>query len=173
MEIDIELSKKGINQALKELRKLKKNLESNIQEAGKQLADDGANILRSKISTINRPDGNERGEVMSMTVLENSFIRWHGSQVQYLEFGTGVVYTKEQGGEYKGTLPNGYVYGSGAKLKANMEKGKKHWYYNKGEDGIKTEGIPAYAPMYNTAQELRKIAPKYFDKILTKGGNIE
>lgn len=171
MEIELDLSKESINNAINELKKLRKNLESNIQEAGYLLAEDGGNILRSNINTIDRLDGNDKGTVEVVSSLEISNIFWSGSQVKYLEFGTGVVYTEEQGGEYKGTLPNNYVYGSGAKLKANLEKGKKHWYYGKGEDGIKTEGIPAYAPMYNTAQELRKIAPKYFDKILTKGGN--
>lgn len=171
MELDIELSKESINKALKELRKLKRNLNSNIHLAGQELAKEGCSILRDNLNSIPDQDGNALGTVYPVLALENSKIFWSGPQISYLEYGTGLVGK----GTYKGDLPNGYEYASGPFIKKHIASGKgAYWHYKTKEDYlIRTEGIPAYAPMYQTAKVLRTLIPKYYKNILTKKGGKE
>lgn len=166
MEIRVELSKRGLKSAIRQLKQLNKSLPDKIERKNQQLVEEGKNLLDVNISNIPNFDGNDKGITFGTAVDLNGKIEWQGEQVQFLEFGTGVVGRQQS---YEGELPPGWEYGKG-KYSGRHEDG--HWHYSKnGGEPILTYGIPAYAPMLHASEELRTKIPEIYKGLL--GGNEE
>lgn len=167
MEIDVKLSEKSINSAIRELKSLKKKLEKNIDIANNELVQLGKMQLSNELSSISDRDGNALGEIKEPVVTgENALLVWSGSQITYLEYGTGLVGQ----GTYSGNLPSDYRYAVGKVIQKNIrEKNDPYWEYSR--DKIKTYGIPAQAPMLKTAYFMRNNVFNVYNKILSKGGS--
>ena len=166
MEISVDLSKRSLNAAIRQLKQLKKSLPDKIERKNQQLVEEGKNILDTNISNIPNFDGNDKGMTFGTAVDLNAKIEWQGEQVQFLEFGTGIVGSRQA---YEGELPPGWEYGKG-KYSGRHEDG--HWHYSKnGGEPILTYGIPAYAPMLHASEELKTKIAEIYKGLL--GGNEE
>lgn len=93
--------------------------------------------LRDNISYITDRDGNLAGSQEIIHTRNISVIRWTGDQIRFLEFGTG---TQGVNQPYPGQLMNLIGY----------DPVDHSWSYWDRETASvkKTDGIPAYAPMY-------------------------
>lgn len=171
MEINVNLSKKSIEEAIRELKRLKKNLENNIDSSNEQLALLGEDYLKKELSGIGTIDGNEIGEVKESVVIgENARLTWSGSQITFIEYGTGSVGK----GTYNGDLPSDYAYETGRVIQRHKKnKNDPYWRYKTKDGGLseKTYGITAQAPMLHTSYFMRNNIGKVYGKILSNGGS--
>lgn len=166
MEIEVKLSRRDLKKAIRQLKELKRSLPEKIESKNQQLVEEGKTILDTNIANISDFDGNEKGSTFGTAVDLNATIEWQGDQVQFLEFGTGIVGSHQP---YEGEVPSGWEYGKG---KYSGKHADGHWHYSKnGGEPILTYGIPAYGPMLHTSEELKTKIPEIYKGLL--GGNEE
>lgn len=109
-------------------------------------------ILRGHIGSIPDPDGNYSGfdspTITTDAELTGHSVSWFGSQIKYLEFGTGATGAS-------GSYP--YPDAMAAVDGYHPDPTKRVWFYKDRKDGdiYKTHGIPPYAPMANTVATMR------------------
>lgn len=143
VNIDIALSTSSLQRAVNKLRNLSDSLQRKSNYCAMQLAKEGESELATQITFIADFDGNDAGTIDSLMTDNGAELHWRGDQVDFLEFGTG---------------PTGNVlpYNDEGAKPSYWEYRTSPWYYYNATIGatIETYGIPAYAPMLNTAIKL-------------------
>ena len=161
--IQMSLSSKSIDQALRELRSYRDSLESKKQELLKELANIG--LTEAQVRFTNAMyDGANDSEVTLKTIEDGYVIVAEGHAVAFIEFGTGVYYNPTE--PYPKPRPDGIVgigeYGHG--------RGKRQAWGFKDESGelVITHGNPAAMPMWYASEKMRdsilSIARRVFGK---------
>jgi hypothetical protein len=159
--IQMSLSSKSIEQALRELKAFRDSLESKEQELLKELANIG--VQEASVRFTNAMyDGVNDSEVTLETIENGYRIVAKGEAVAFIEFGTGVHYNPTE--PYPKPRPDGIVgigeYGHGY--------GKRQaWGFKDESDNLViTHGNPAAMPMWYASEEMRnsilKIARRVF-----------
>ena len=157
--IVVDLNKDGgIKNAIKELRKYKKHIETKTRLLVKKLTDEGAEIARVKIVNMG---AYYSGDLLSgvegyySPTLNAGFVRVTSDHVAFVEFGTGVVgqNNPHKNGEYLSKAA--WQYASGAKIFTTQD-GRVGWIYPTDDGGFRfTEGMESRPFMYETALELQ------------------
>jgi hypothetical protein len=155
--INVELSTKGINQAIKELKLYKAWVLQKEEELRIRLATLGATVASIKFSGA-KYDGVKDVTVRVDDTGSVAVIYAEGEAVAFIEFGTGITYgyghpQAAQFGVGPGTYPEG---------KGNWNK-PKGWWYGKRQH---TYGNPPAMAMYDAVQamtvDLTRIAREVF-----------
>lgn len=165
------LDPQGVDRAIKEINKYKKEVENKTVALVQRLTDLGANIVRAKIVEMG---AYATGELLSgvdgyfSPALNAGFVRVTSDHVAFVEFGTGVVgqQNPHKNKEYLSLASWGYATGS--KIFTTKD-GKVGWIYPTDDGGFRfTEGMPSRPFMYETALELERqymqIAKEVFGK---------
>lgn len=168
--IIVDLNKEnGIKNAIKDLQKYKKKLETNTRLLVQRLTDYGAEIVRIKIVNMG---AYYSGALLSgvsgyySPTLNAGFVKVASDHVAFVEFGTGVVgqNNSHKNGEYLSKAA--WSYASGAKIFTTQD-GRVGWIYPTDDGGFRfTEGMESRPFMYETALELensfKKMAQEVF-----------
>lgn len=148
----------SIKNAVKELRKYKKRIETKTRLLVQRLTDYGAEIVRVKIVNMG---AYYSGELLSgvdgyySPSLNVGFVRVTSDHVAFVEFGTGVKgqNNPHKNGEYLSKAA--WQYASGAKIFTTQD-GRVGWIYPTDDGGFRfTEGMESRPFMYETALELQ------------------
>lgn len=159
-KIQITLSTKDINQAIKEVKDYNAWIEKKTNELTERLA-----LIGAKEATVRFGrayyDGSKDASV-EVTPIKNGWqIVAFGNSVFFIEFGAGVYFNGQE--PYPEPRPQGVAgigeYGEG--------KGKSNtWGYYENDELILTHGTPAAMPMYYAKkimeQEIKTIAKEVF-----------
>ena len=150
---------KSIKQAIRDLKRYKKEIERKTRLLLQTLTDEGAEIARVKIVNMG---AYYSGELLSgvdgyySPSLNVGFVRVTSDHVAFVEFGTGVVgqNSPHKNGEYLSKAA--WQYASGAKI-FTTQNGKVGWIYPTDDGGFRfTEGMASRPFMYETALELQR-----------------
>ena len=162
--ITVNLNENGsIKNAIKDLKKYRKNLEKNTRLLVQKLTDLGAKVVRVKIVSMG---AYYSGELLSGAMgyysptLNAGFVKVASDHVAFVEFGTGVVgqNNSHQNGEYLAKAS--WSYASGTKIFTTKD-GKVGWIYPTDDGGFRfTEGMKSRPFMYETALELQREFPR-------------
>lgn len=167
--INMTLSSKSIEDAIKELEKYKNSLEYKARLLAETLAKRGVEVARVKVSDF---DAILSGELIGsihdeyVESIPNGAIfavKCDSKHAAYVEFGTG-----QRGSENPAQhLPDGvdWEYNIGQTIKQKPD-GTHYWFYP-GKDGKwhYTEGMPSRPFMYETWVELYQMVPKVAKEI--------
>lgn len=158
-EIIINLNEdNSIKNAIKDLKRYRKKVETNAKLLVQRLTDEGAEIARVKIVNLG---AYYSGALLSgvdgyySPSLNVGFVRVTSDHVAFVEFGTGVVgqNSPHKNGEYLSKAA--WQYASGTKI-FTTKNGKVGWIYPTDDGGFRfTEGMPSRPFMYETALELQ------------------
>jgi hypothetical protein len=169
-KITVDLNEENsVKNAIKELKRYRKDLEKKTRLLVQRLTDYGAEIVRVKIVNMG---AYYSGELLSgvdgyySPSLNVGFVRVTSDHVAFVEFGTGVVgqNSPHKNGEYLSKAA--WSYASGAKIFTTQD-GRVGWIYPTDDGGFRfTEGMESRPFMYETALELqnnfRRIAQEVF-----------
>lgn len=159
---NVSLSASSFRDLQKNLEKYKSDLQLKMNRLLERLAEEGVEIARMEITTL---DAIFSGELIESIHSEEKksqkdkviFAVVAGTDhVFFVEFGTG-----QRGMEspYPYEFPNGvtWEYNVGETIRYNELTGRYYWFYP-GDDGKwhYTEGMPSRPFMYNTAMQLYK-----------------
>lgn len=151
-KINTKLSSQSIQETIRQLQTIKKNLKdceeeivnelvkSTVQWMNENYSNTTDRPFREDITVTSQIDGN-KGKAIAQ-----------GSSVIYMEFGTGEIGKKSQ------SHPKRDEFGlrdfnSGPVVSKNInKKGEHYWFY----DGEYTQGISAGLQVYNAAEKLKK-----------------
>lgn len=162
-----DLSVKGINNLIDEIRKYQDSLVIKARLLAQELAELGVEIARVKVADYDAIFKGELIESIHSDYGESNkngaifFIKADSEHAIYVEIGTGIVGANSP---YKGKLP--VVYAQGKTIR-QLPDGRYGWFYQ-GDDGnwYFTEGMPSRPFMYETSMELyskvEEIAKKVF-----------
>lgn len=158
-KITVNLSSKGIDEAIKQLQDYKKSIKEKSQLLIQKLGDYGLEICRAKIVEM---DINDTGKLLSTVNgyynpnLNSGFITVDCDYAVFVEFGTG---TRGMGKPYPAgeiMAEVGYQYMGGTKYVTLLD-GRIGWYYPVGDGTWRfTEGLTSRPFMYETALEMRR-----------------
>lgn len=158
-KITVNLSVKGIDEAIKQLQEYKKFIKEKTQLFVQKLGDYGLEICRAKVVEM---DIHDTGRLLSAVngyynpSLNSGFITVDCDYAIFVEFGTG---TRGMGKPYpagKIMAEVGYQYMGGTKYVTLLD-GRIGWYYPVGDGTWRfTEGLPSRPFMYETALEMRR-----------------
>lgn len=162
--IIVDLNKdSGLKDAIKELEKYKKKVQTNTRLLVQRLTDSGAEIARIKIVGLG---AYYSGELLSgvegyfSPSLNTGFVRVTSDHVAFVEFGTGIVgqSNPHRNGEYLAKAS--WAYASGRKIFTTKD-GRVGWIYPTDDGGFRfTEGMESRPFMYETALELQREFPR-------------
>lgn len=162
-KIPLELSADGVDKALKEVKAYKKWIKKKVKELVSLMCEEGTEIA---INSVMHIDTGETLNSIQGTVSGNKGVIVAGGNAIWIEFGTGVTYNGAVGssphpkGEEFGYLIGEYGKGHGAD-----EDG--WWYWDESEGKYRhTFGIASNPFLYNTAQELKRIAPDLAKEVI-------
>lgn len=160
--IKMELSDKGIDNAIKELNKYKKWLKDGTEKFIKALGDEGVQIASAKFQRAVYDGTNDVSVSVETRDTNKVAVVAVGGAVLFIEFGTGVKYPDSHPEAGK----NGFDRGGYGYHLGRLEKG---WRYtgSPGSNGevitegkhageIHTYGNPANMSMYQTVRELEE-----------------
>lgn len=149
--IQVRLSTKSINTAVKELRTYKSWVSRKTRELSRRLAEIGAAEAIVRFAGAQYDGTND--STVSVDPIANGFkIVASGGSVFFIEFGAGVYYNGSE--PYPEPRPDGIVgigeYGQG--------KGqRKAWgFYDAAGELVVTHGTPAAMPMYQASKKMRE-----------------
>lgn len=149
--IKIDLSEKGLDELLKKLNTLNSDINKSSEKIVSDLVDYGVNEATLAFNSVANKDGNSDYRVYGEKQYNSGKILASGTNLLYLEFGTGTL-----GFNDPHPLKSNYnlkAYNSGKKIhKSKSHSDKLGWYT---PDGIWTEGIPSGKQMYNTSLKLK------------------
>lgn len=159
--ITMELTTKGIEQAIKEIEAYKKDFLQKCNKLVEVLTDTGVDIAKMQIQQL---DAVYTGELMNSIdgyfspSIGAGFIKAGATYAIFVEFGTGVV-----GSQSPHPNPQGWVYDKN-------QHGEKGWvYFNENVGGFRwTKGFKSRPFMYNTAKELEKSCGKIAREVFGK-----
>lgn len=158
--ITVELSVDGCTKALKTLEKYKEDIKPKLDEVCRRLAELGAEEARRILGTVDPMEGNTDATV-STRKLENGWaITMSGSDVYFIEFGTGNMATSTHGFDVSVPVkPGSWSVEHEQKF---SEDGQ--WWYN---GQLLTETY-SYAPMFRADRiirdNVRRISKEVFGK---------
>ena len=146
-KIVFELSPDSIDRANEELKAYKKDLKKKLKEVCKRLAEIGAQEA-SKRFAVGAREYNSDVHVGTRPIENGYAITASGSDVYFVEFGTGINATSTHG--FNVSVP---VY-PGSFSEQNSQKYSTYgfWWYRK----TKYDGTPAYMPMYYAEKAIRE-----------------
>lgn len=153
--IAIELSTQGINKAIRELERYKRDIVPKMDEVCKRLAEIGRNEALAIINGIRLQDGNavERVDVVQ---IDNGYkLVMEGEDVYFIEFGTGDGVSAH----YETSVP--VAWGSWSSEHSRMLFTKGFWYY----DDTRYTGTTAYMPMYYAEKKMREEAKRIAEEV--------
>lgn len=157
--ITVKLDPKSIDAAIKELNAYKKEIETKAKRLVQRLIDEGANIARVKIQSM---DAVDNGDLLSgvdgyfSPLLNAGFVRVSSDHVAFVEFGTGMVgmAIPHPNAEYLSKASWGYA--TGQKIFTTKD-GVPGWIYPTDDGGFQfTAGTESRPFMYETALELQR-----------------
>lgn len=169
--IDFDLSAKGIDRAIREIKEFKKQLQEGMRELCEMLLEDGVFHARVEISRLRAVD---TGALMA-SIGHGAYdpesrtgIIYAGSYYAFfVEFGTGIVgENKPHPGLGTGEIKDFGVIGQNGTVYTKYDTndhGEKGWWYRPvgGTKSKWTKGMPARPFMYNTGLFLEDFAKKY------------
>lgn len=164
-KIAIELSHDSVAKALEELKRYKKDIRPKLDEICRRLAEIGAEKAREIIAEAkaNVDEGNDDAEVFVQKIPDGYKIVAQGSDIYFIEFGTG----NSAGMFYGKPLPQTSVPvypGSYSEQHSGMYAKYGYWFYR----GNIMSSTDVYMPMYHAEQVIReqerKIAQEVFSK---------
>lgn len=150
-QIAFELSVESVNQAIQEVKKYQAELKYKCQRLAEKLAEEGVFIARVKIAEYRAiDDGALLGSIHSEYVTSSETggtyrIVTNCSYAPYVEFGFGIVGSKNP-------HPESSLIAWKYDINSHGEKG---WYYMKNGEWHWSKGQPSKPFMYMTAKELK------------------
>ena len=150
MKLRVELSEQSVAQALKDVKRFQKRLETKKRLLIERLALIGAQEASIRFATAIY-DGVNDSTVNVRRIANGWAIVAKGNAVCFIEFGAGVYHNQSE--PYPNPRPPGVVgigeYGLG--------KGKRQgWVFKNGKEKIFTRGNPAAMPMWYATEEMRR-----------------
>lgn len=168
--ITVSLDPESIANAIKELRKYKKDVERKTQLLVQRLTDLGAEVARVKIVSMG---AYYSGELLSgvdgyfSPLLNTGFVRVTSDHVAFVEFGTGVKgqNSPHKNGEYLAKAA--WQYATGPKI-FTTKNGRVGWIYPTDDGGYRfTEGMQSRPFMYETALEIEREFPRLAKEVFS------
>ena len=164
-KITFRLSEKSIQAAIKELEAYRKRIEESPREIVQELADLGVSEIDANLPS--EIDGNERGTVTA-TVTDtettaHGTVNHQGSQVSYIEFGTGVL---GRNNPYEKAAELGIEYLKGSKI--HLDSPNPWWAYQKNGKFYVTHGIPPQNQVLNAAKTMRTQLKEIVQKVVKR-----
>lgn len=160
MDIEIELTKQSLTEAIRRLETYKKEIVAKTQRLIETLTESGVAIARAELVSMDAIDTSELYNSVNSyysALLNAGFIRVNCDYAVFVEFGTGVNNEKYPSGELLSKA--GWKYGSGKHIFTTKD-GRTGWFYPTGDGEYRfTEGMDSRPFMYNTAQQLGQDFP--------------
>lgn len=154
--ITIDLSLDGKIPALKELLEIEQMVKSKLEEVCRQLAEIGAEAAQRHLSGSY---GNTDATITTLPMKNGYKISMSGSDVYFIEFGTG------KDVDPHGDMVSVPVYpGSYSETHARQFSEKKMWWYA----GVPLEGTPAEMPMFYAGQAIRENAKRVAREVFSR-----
>lgn len=152
--IDVELSPRGLDRAISELRNYRDSLDVKAEILVNRLAEVGIDAIVSVLETVKEedliPTPRPTKEIKaSGDDVQRMSIKLEGTQVLFIEFSAGVRF-----GQDTYPLPSGDKYGVGTYPNQTHAYDEDGWYYAHGK---KSYGNPAYMPMYHGVEAMRQV----------------
>ena len=160
--IDMDLSPKSIDNAIRELKRFQTDLKKTIWELIEKLTMEGAEIAKTQVASMDAVytgelESNIKG--MFFPTERCGFVIADTPYAIYVEYGTGVVGAESPHPEAEGNWDydvkhhgdEGWVY-------LNDNDGKYHW----------TKGFVSRPFMYNTLRWLEEAAPERMSEMLNQ-----
>ena len=150
--INIELSKKSIQAAIREIEAYKRSIDQKTKLFIEKMAEAGYNVADATLMAVSEE---EKGSTVIQSPQWESdncmVIKMSGDKFLFVEFGAGIAFSNPQNpkaqdmGMGLGTYPG--------QTHAYQEEG---WWYR--EDGVlkKSRGNAPYMPMYKAGVEIRR-----------------
>ena len=165
--ISVELSVSGINKAIKELKKYKKELKKKVNHLIDVMLETGEDYAINELGHVDT--GDTLNSIYGYRKGSHGVIVAGGNAI-WIEFGTGVYYNKSEGGS---PHPKGQELGMTIGGYGNHNGMKDGWFYPtedpryeiKNSGYAYTHGIKSNAFMYRTAQELRRQLPELAKRV--------
>ena len=161
--VEVQLSIRGINKAIKEIEDYRKEIDRKTQELVIRLANEGVQVANTALmSTVgDSTEGtiglkvDNRGDIISAVVYLS------GKDALFIEFGAGIAYNT--GAEHP--LAAQFGYGPGtypSKHPPNKGINPGRWVYGHDDDGkpLWSIGTQASMPIYKAAENARNTAIK-------------
>lgn len=172
MRIQLELTPRGINRAIKELRRFEGDFEAGYDLFVERLQQEGFERANYYFSAATYDGTND--VYVSIQKTGDGFYIWaQGEAVCFIEYGAGVYWANQfdYPGERKPPVAGIGQYGKGNGM-------KEYWFYrgDPGTNGVMstkkpgmviTHGNPPNAPMYYTAQHLKESIEQILKEIWT------
>lgn len=148
-----DLSTSSLDKLLSDVTAYRDKVNAAPAKIAARLAEIGADAIQQNIAGITDLDGNAPGTVSVDVKGTQATVSQTGSQVAYLEYGTG-----EQGAASPNpvAVKAGWHYGSGKNIR-HMKNGKMMWrYYDRLHGHYRiTNGIPAQKQVFRAALTMR------------------
>ncbi len=157
--IKVQLSTRGIEKAIKELKDYQKEIAEKTQELVIRLMQDGVQVANTALmSTVgDSTEGtigfklDNKGDIVSAVVFLS------GKDALFIEFGAGIAYNT--GAQHP--LAGQFGYGPGtypSKHPPNKGINPGYWYYREDGELVKSIGTGASMPIYRAAENARNTA---------------
>ena len=159
--IKIHLNSNSIDDAIKNLKKLKSSLNELPMGITKEIADEGASKLAEQHGKYRHSDGNASIDIIP---IEKGYrVSISSPSIIYEEFGTGDVGEKSNAPKSPTEFGLDYYRQHGTTIRPADRYSREHginagWYWTYQKDGswVYTQGIPSGHFVYDTTQYLRK-----------------
>lgn len=152
--IKVPLSASGIEELVKKLTQLKKDLKKASEKSVEDMAELCEKQIINNYAASPYTDGNDDAKFVKEKDGKKIIVGVQGSQVLYREFGTGT-----EGLNAPHPIKSKYNlkgYNSGEKIRVNSKNGELYWIYkDKSGNAVYTQGIPAGKEVYNAAVILK------------------
>lgn len=159
--IDMDLSEKSINQAIREIKSFRDELKRKCWELVEALTMEGAEVAKMQVASMEAVYTGELEQSIKGMFFPSErcgFVIAEAPYAIYVEYGTGIVGKNNPHPEAEGK----YDYDV-------HEHGEDGWIYKDNKDGSFrwTKGFISRPFMYNTLRWLEEAAPDRASKILT------
>lgn len=170
-KIQFELSRRSIDEAVRQLYEYRDSLERKNEIFIRRLAEIGIKNIRATMLDVDM--GQDKWDYSTEIIntgagkVAGVKLLLSGRRILYVEFGQGVIYSNPQHPK-AGEMGYGVGTNSPKGWAWNMTKFGGGWYYIDPDTGesIHTKGNPAYMPVYKASieiiQNIRKIANEVF-----------
>lgn len=152
-KIDLILSEKGIDDAIRQLQEYAEKVKKAPERIVSSLVADGQTVASERLASIVDPDGNIDARVSGNVNGNRGNVTLSGSQAAFLEFGTGPVGAAKPhpvSGKF------GWKYASGPRIRA-FKNGRIGWrYFDRSKHHYRiTSGIAPQNILLNAAAQMR------------------
>lgn len=146
--IILELSAASCDKALKQLESYKRDVEKKLDEVCRRLAEIGAEEARRIVGMVDPMEGNTDITISTHKIENGWAITASGSDVYFIEFGTGDMATSTHG--FEPDVP--VAPGSWSAEHAQKYSENGYWWYN----GQMLTETYSYAPMFRADRVIRE-----------------